>query len=145
MRGVTCCFDDFEPVCEFLLTRLMRGVTGEQQRQSGSNGISTHTPHARRDISKFHKLPLSFISTHTPHARRDQAFAETGALKMQFLLTRLMRGVTTAKEFLLHSVRISTHTPHARRDVLCQDKGALMNISTHTPHARRDKEFLISL
>ena len=78
-----------------------------------------------------------------------------------FLLTRLMRGVTTFSLSNLGTSLISTHTPHARRDDYYRNKFAedrkflltrLMRgvtelrdvglpihyISTHTPHARRD-------
>ena len=34
------------------------------------------------------------ISTHTPHARRDGQRAKNQRIKTKFLLTRLMRGVT---------------------------------------------------
>ena len=61
---------------QFLLTRLMRGVT---RRCTGW----------RKNIT---------ISTHTPHARRD-AIDESGDEQQQaFLLTRLMRGVTKAEK-----------------------------------------------
>ena len=33
--------------------------------------ISTHTPHARRDIALQSRTQHRMISTHTPHARRD--------------------------------------------------------------------------
>ena len=33
-----------------------------------------------------------------------------------FQLTRLMRGVTEAKDRYINAISISTHTPHARRD-----------------------------
>ena len=78
----------------FLLTRLMRGVTSwiredkspvdnfyshasceawlqcSQTRRFGTK-ISTHTPHARRDLIYLWTRLQSQISTHTPHARRD--------------------------------------------------------------------------
>ena len=56
------------------------------------------------------------ISTHTPHARRDVLARREVARIEKFQLTRLMRGVTfwnVSKPILF---RISTHTPHARRD-----------------------------
>ena len=55
----------------FLLTRLMRGVTIKTPARQQVGGISTHTPHARRDMiqRKSYRVPA-------------------------FLLTRLMRGVT---------------------------------------------------
>ena len=37
-------------------------------------------------------------------------------LHSQFLLTRLMRGVTVRIDGARHVITISTHTPHARRD-----------------------------
>ena len=50
----------------------MRGVTISAQEASAAFIISTHTPHARRDIES----------------------AEPPSAKAEFLLTRLMRGVT---------------------------------------------------
>ena len=58
--------------------------------------------------------------------------------KNRFLLTRLMRGVTSLLFLLLPAPSISTHTPHARRDLFALLLFALPLISTHTPHARRD-------
>ena len=64
MRGVT-------PVCAFLalgniflLTRLMRGVTGRGGVGCYRVGISTHTPHARRDTFGEHpaQAALHFYS-----------------------------------------------------------------------------------
>ena len=57
---------------EFQLTRLMRGVTAEMTAFKSEISISTHTPHARRDllITRLKSSAVS-ISTHTPHARRD--------------------------------------------------------------------------
>ena len=71
----------------------MRGVTGPFCGLGSADVISTHTPHARRDILFSINLQLYKISTHTPHARRDV-------------------GVYTNDKLLI----ISTHTPHARRD-----------------------------
>ena len=79
----------------FLLTRLMRGVTDRHHREARAIHISTHTPHARRDL----KRPT----------RRQNAD--------RFLLTRLMRGVTPDPNTPRKPLYISTHTPHARRDV----------------------------
>ena len=56
----------------FQLTRLMRGVTYQLFVEIDLMSISTHTPHARRDLEP---TPYNFkfkISTHTPHARRDK-------------------------------------------------------------------------
>ena len=56
----------------FQLTRLMRGVTGAEKVVTNVQGISTHTPHARRD--HFNAGVACFLKL--------------------FQLTRLMRGVT---------------------------------------------------
>ena len=55
----------------FLLTRLMRGVTDKQEAYLDAYKISTHTPHARRDVKDAFNGIAFGISTHTPHARRD--------------------------------------------------------------------------
>ena len=49
----------------------MRGVTISKIAKNYENCISTHTPHARRDIKKYDDSEAVEISTHTPHARRD--------------------------------------------------------------------------
>ena len=49
----------------------MRGVTALRDYQNDLLYISTHTPHARRDITNVNDLNDLNISTHTPHARRD--------------------------------------------------------------------------
>ena len=56
----------------FQLTRLMRGVTTVNHAHGKKRGISTHTPHARRDVFQGEALRCLRISTHTPHARRDK-------------------------------------------------------------------------
>ena len=116
MRGVTlrCVSPGIRN--SFLLTRLMRGVTDRDILSDMINRISTHTPHARRDLIKRRSLPV----------------------KCRFLLTRLMRGVTLRSLRYLLAINISTHTPHARRDVSRWHLSNVYSISTHTPHARRD-------
>ena len=59
-----------------------------------NNIISTHTPHARRDLIEFDPMRNFDISTHTPHARRDRR---------------------KTPDYVVELI-ISTHTPHARRD-----------------------------
>ena len=56
----------------------------------------------------------------------------------EFLLTRLMRGVTLLGASGALCAIISTHTPHARRDENGDLIISIQQISTHTPHARRD-------
>ena len=141
---------------KFLLTRPMRGATGNLSSALAINPISTHTPHAGRDGSIKKLRNETKISTHTPHAGRDGAeihqpwrdkkFLLTrpmrGATKGDtimgmeltrpmrgatctlasaacppgFLLTRLLRGATSAERYTLSLDTISTHTPLARRD-----------------------------
>ena len=60
------------------------------------------------------------ISTHTPHARRDVFLYSYIAGDDLFQLTRLMRGVTASFEPSENESKISTHTPHARRDLFRQ-------------------------
>ena len=72
MRGVTdaalSCFRSLS----FQLTRPMRGVTGAQGQGIRQEDISTHTPHAGRDLVVFcFASHADVISTHTPHAGRD--------------------------------------------------------------------------
>ena len=71
MRGVTPHIHAILSVPQFLLTRLMRGVTPSVQSWKVPDTISTHTPHARRDIFSWYYVNNFRISTHTPHARRD--------------------------------------------------------------------------
>ena len=94
MRGVTSFIANSIFFSVFLLTRLMRGVTEISAVIVVHCGISTHTPHARRDLKETWITPPDEpISTHTPHARRD------------------MKGLSD-----YNNIPISTHTPHARRD-----------------------------
>ena len=58
-------------IVAFLLTRLLRGVTGVPEDCVSGFEISTHTPLARRDPGQQDMLGLAGISTHTPLARRD--------------------------------------------------------------------------
>ena len=123
MRGVTDTKIDSLAAEVFQLTRLMRGVTGIDLITHVIFFISTHTPHARRDVA-VRELPMMSISisTHTPHARRD----------------------LTSSGLFPHT-QISTHTPHARRDPQSSEENSLRIISTHTPHARRDHSSLFGL
>ena len=50
----------------FQLTRLMRGVTNRIHRGGCSQQISTHTPHARRDVRK--SLSISVMLHFNSHA-----------------------------------------------------------------------------
>ena len=61
-------------------------------------------------------VPIFAISTHTPHARRDLLSPHIIHYDIRFQLTRLMRGVTCSSKMRKGGLNISTHTPHARRD-----------------------------
>ena len=110
------------------------------------------------------KMMMTVISTHTPHAGRDLMAVGADVETFKFLLTRPMRGATTAPFIASDLPAISTHTPHAGRDLrLCYCNLGLSRflltrpmrgatifnfhrlcqeiISTHTPHAGRDYTF----
>ena len=78
----------------FQLTRLMRGVTGTLRLPSHINGISTHTPHARRDYGHDSRIGnvLEFQLTRLMRGVTEHIVFFTKF--RQFQLTRLMRGVT---------------------------------------------------
>ena len=72
--------------------------------------ISTHTPHARRDYFFIVQRANLVISTHTPHARRDTTVENSRTAEGKFQLTRLMRGVTIfSAPFLLHASNFNSH------------------------------------
>ena len=93
MRGATKSTARRLAASRFLLTRLMRGATEERVDEKYFLSISTHAPHARRDIVYWLAETNLNISTHAPHARRDA----TGTKNWNYYC-------------------ISTHAPHARRD-----------------------------
>ena len=49
----------------------MRGATWYTGRPGAERHISTHTPHAGRDLIARRAETADAISTHTPHAGRD--------------------------------------------------------------------------
>ena len=82
-----------------------------------SDYISTHTPHAGRDVEMKKEILELQISTHTPHAGRDVVVGGAIYSAYEFLLTRPMRGATDNRFAQQNCCCISTHTPHAGRDV----------------------------
>ena len=135
MRGVTIAYSASSNQRAFQLTRLMRGVTGNIVVCPTPTGISTHTPHARRDQFDLWLAQWdTAISTHTPHARRDDGISCNRSRTCEFQLTRLMRGVTglTFNAQIINN--ISTHTPHARRDVIVPSSFTV-NIPYFNSHA----------
>ena len=79
----------------------------------------------------------SQISTHTPLARRDIAFWPD-LLLVQFLLTRLSRGVTRSlsRPKLLDGFLLTRLSRGVTGN--CHNNLSIHDISTHTPLARRD-------
>ena len=81
-----------------------------QPRSTDICSISTHTPHARRDIKPLSEQVTIAISTHTPHARRDDIDFSQIKVNCEFQLTRLMRGVTTCfLSFFLFPENFNSH------------------------------------
>ncbi len=104
---------------QFQLTRPMRGATDDvQQMYHMEHPISTHTPHAGRNVlclslQNIHEYfnshapcgaqllrmnqegeVLIKISTHTPHAGRNTVSSDNTSDNAKFQLTRPMRGAT---------------------------------------------------
>ena len=128
--------------------------------------ISTHTPLARRDNSaciclcwwgnfyshasceawlfgfNVKRLHCNFYS----HASCEawHIFSNASAFFSIFLLTRLLRGVTTPSLSIYGNYQpISTHTPLTRRDLHDISWKNILAISTHTPLTRRDVNLLL--
>ena len=118
MRGVTESSKGRAAAAEFLLTRLMRGVTNKALLLQWYASISTHTPHARRDSLNLLSFECRdrFLLTRLMRGVTD-APSDTPLFYNAFLLTRLMRGVTRIQAEIKRKALISTHTPHARRDL----------------------------
>ena len=128
----------------FLLTRLLRGATGE--------------------LTAMIRAVQDFYSHASCEARRSCRCCRR--YRMKFLLTRLLRGATVTliirtnrgQDFYSHAscearhrrhaqiaehTSISTHTPLARRDGKTVPPPRYFDISTHTPLARRDCVLLL--
>mgnify|MGYP004572281903 CR=1 FL=1 len=103
-------------IIRFLLTRPMRGATIPCGKCFGCRLISTHTPHAGRDVLSGITGKNLWISTHTPHAGRDP----------QILL------------FFPPFANFYSHAPCGARQFSSSSPQTSRNISTHTPHAGRD-------
>ena len=95
MRGATLRTNPFVVIVKFLLTHLMRGATSSPAFLKPRIVISTHTPHARCDRSKFfHGNILEHFYSHTScEVRRYSLLSVVGG-------------------------GISTHTPHVRCDTI---------------------------
>ncbi len=164
MRGATIYYCMFAYQCyKFQLTRPMRGATyciftllAEYDQ------ISTHTPHAGRNIPYQLTLYIINISTHTPHAGRNidycfyrsaylyhfnshapcgaQLTVDNAAAHIKiFQLTRPMRGATN--KFILFFLLLIFQLTRPMRGATNNAAWAITmrRISTHTPHAGRNK------
>ena len=103
---------------QFLLTCLLRGMTvyGRDRQQMRRNFYSHASCEAWRCLSHLATFNRS-ISTHMPLARHDLNLCQCDLVSRRFLLTCLLRGMTTNVMCLLSSTSISTHMPLARHDI----------------------------
>ena len=64
-----------------------------------------------------HRPGLYFnpVSTHMPLARHDKRYGFS-AIPIKFLLTCLLRGMTSAVHYVVGKYNVSTHMPLARHD-----------------------------
>ena len=94
----------------------MRGATLTGQTGIMPESISTHTPHAGRDLGYFILIQLTHnFNSHAPCGARPTS---SGSIPpaCAFQLTRPMRGATRYSAAAHLAASISTHTPHAGRD-----------------------------
>ena len=96
----------------------MRGVTTDAFAVFSTAAISTHTPHAGRDLtaSRISQQHCAFQLTRPMRGVTQRCGYWHYCNKFQ--LTRPMRGVTTDAFAVFSTAAISTHTPHAGRDGL---------------------------
>ena len=139
MRGATCVFNFFENFAAISTHTPHAGRDSRRDNCTGSrNDFYSHAPCGARPPRPLvrhwvvyfyshapcgarrnrwgHRCTLTCISTHTPHAGRDDRQVLHVLKKIQFLLTRPMRGATCDQAIAAAYVAISTHTPHAGRD-----------------------------
>ena len=147
----------------FLLTRPMRGATRGTLTACRQDGvISTHTPHAGRDVCIQHQscaqsnfyshAPCgarprspsaicisSVISTHTPHAGRDLLLPEARCSGIYFY-SHAPCGARRKSLVRLPGDRKFLLTRPMRGATITIAGGEKIKvISTHTPHAGRDR------
>ena len=104
MQDVTATSRVLKLHLSFLLTRLIRGVTSNCSSLAIFRNISTHTRHTRLDYNACKNKNTLCISTHTPHTRRDYRVCKKNKKRIKFLLTRLIRGVTSLKNLISGSL-----------------------------------------
>ena len=140
----------------------MRGVTGKVNRKIDTIDISTHTPHARRDVLRigvgrcYYPFQLTRLmrGVTMPHFKSSLYMIKFQLTRLMrgvtremvyrspsevFQLTRLMRGVTRFQ--IRSNNRIQkfqlTRLMRGVTEGICSHR-PFRHISTHTPHARRD-------
>ena len=114
-------------------------MTTAEQRLAAAQAISTHTPHTRHD--QWRELPWmqskEFLLTRLIRGMTCSDNPKALATPA-FLLTRLIRGMTGTYCAKWQKESISTHTPHTRHDSKAVTGQTVPQISTHTPHTRHD-------
>ena len=137
LRGMTMVFSLISASLEFLLTCLLRGMTVYTYTGDNEWKVSTHMPLARHDSHPPGSFICRTVSTHMPLARHDNIHW-CFLLGCMFLLTCLLRGMTTLPSIGIITERVSTHMPLARHDMFLDRFCNLMDVSTHMPLARHD-------
>ena len=94
-------------------------------------------PLARHDLAVAVNRFYQVVSTHMPLARHDVTLASGSQLHM-FLLTCLLRGMTTLGYSFRCYHSVSTHMPLARHDICYRRFCERDAVSTHMPLARHD-------
>ena len=127
----------------FLLTCLLRGMTKLLFNYHSFDLVSTHMPLARHDMIERQTLNELFVSTHMPLARHDIPEYNIYRYEHQFLLTCLLRGMTSSAadqlrtdQFLLTCL-LRGMTPNGNS--FRRNSG----VSTHMPLARHDDDSII--
>ena len=103
-----------------------------------NRNVSTHMPLARHDIRSGLNVMVTKVSTHMPLARHDDIRSPTRSPRRRFLLTCLLRGMTSRTEIHSAEIAVSTHMPLARHDFLFFHTFLNLRVSTHMPLARHD-------
>ena len=79
--------------------------------------VSTHMPLARHDDRRYYDIKHGEVSTHMPLARHDPSSQACLKWGDWFLLTCLLRGMTSMNLISYMSDFVSTHMPLARHDI----------------------------
>ena len=100
--------------------------------------ISTHTPHAGRDVLVFSPMnSFQYFYSHAPcGARRGHLYPYQ--LHCGFLLTRPMRGATKLESEKRFTDVFLLTRPMRGATLFDSESDIMYVISTHTPHAGRD-------